>query len=68
MPKRSYLSRTDLSRCEGRVRDPFGHLWIVSHVTEDVTDDEIRQRIRSAYGVLLTRDHSRSWVTIGTWL
>jgi len=37
-------------RCEGRVRDPFGHLWIVSHVTEDLTDDEIRQRIGSAYG------------------
>lgn len=37
-------------RCEGRIRDPFGHLWIVSHVTEDLTDDEIRQRLRSAYG------------------
>ena len=36
-------------RCEGRVRDPFGHLWIVSHVTEDLTDDEIRRRIDSAY-------------------
>jgi PhnB protein len=37
-------------RCEGRVRDPFGHLWIVSHVTEDLTDEEIRQRLRGAYG------------------
>lgn len=37
-------------RCEGRVRDPFGHLWIISHVTEDLTDDEIRQRIGRAYG------------------
>ena len=37
-------------RCEGRVRDPFGHLWIVSHVTEELTDDEIRERLASAYG------------------
>ncbi len=37
-------------RCEGRVRDPFGHLWIVSHVTENLTDDEIRRRIDTAYG------------------
>lgn len=37
-------------RCEGRVRDPFGHLWIVSHVTQDLTDDEIRQNIASEYG------------------
>lgn len=37
-------------RCEGRFRDPFGHLWIVSHVTKDLTDDEIRRRIDTAYG------------------
>jgi PhnB protein len=37
-------------RCEGRVRDPFGHLWIPSHVTEDLTEDEIHQRLRTAYG------------------
>ncbi len=36
-------------RCEGRIRDPFGHLWIVSHVTEDLTADEIRQRVHRAY-------------------
>lgn len=36
-------------RCEGRVRDPFGHLWIISHITEELTDDEIRRRIDSAY-------------------
>jgi uncharacterized glyoxalase superfamily protein PhnB len=36
-------------RCEGRVRDPFGHLWIVSHVTEDLTPDEIRRRIDTGY-------------------
>lgn len=37
-------------RCEGRVRDPFGHLWIVSHVTENLTDDEIRRRLEDVYG------------------
>lgn len=37
-------------RCEGRVRDPFGHLWILSHVSEDLTEDEIRRRLESAYG------------------
>lgn len=37
-------------RCEGRVRDPFGHLWIVSHVTEELTDDEVRARLAQAYG------------------
>jgi PhnB protein len=36
-------------RCEGRVRDPFGHLWIISHVTEDLTPDEIRRRIDTGY-------------------
>lgn len=37
-------------RCEGRIRDPFGHLWILSHVTEDLSDDEIRRRLDAAYG------------------
>lgn len=37
-------------RCEGRVRDPFGHLWIVSHITETLTEDEIRRRLEDAYG------------------
>jgi uncharacterized glyoxalase superfamily protein PhnB len=37
-------------RCEGRIRDPFGHLWILSHVTEHLSDDEIRTRLASAYG------------------
>jgi uncharacterized glyoxalase superfamily protein PhnB len=32
-------------RCEGRVRDPFGHLWILSHVTEQLSDDEVRSRL-----------------------
>lgn len=37
-------------RCEGRLQDPFGHLWIVSHVTEELTDDQIRARLAQAYG------------------
>lgn len=37
-------------RCEGRVQDPFGHLWIVSHITEDLTTDEIRARLAQEYG------------------
>lgn len=37
-------------RCEGRVQDPSGHLWIVSHVTEELTDDEVRARLVQAYG------------------
>jgi len=37
-------------RCEGRVRDPFGHLWIVSHVTEELTDEQVRARLAQAYG------------------
>lgn len=32
-------------RCEGRLQDPFGHLWIVSHVTEPLPDDKIRNRL-----------------------
>lgn len=32
-------------RCEGRVQDPFGHLWILSHVTEQLSDEEIRGRL-----------------------
>lgn len=32
-------------RCEGRVQDPFGHLWILSHVTEQLSDAEIRDRM-----------------------
>lgn len=36
-------------RCEGRLRDPFGHLWILSHITEELGDDEIRRRLDAAY-------------------
>jgi PhnB protein len=36
---RSYRKR------EGRVRDPFGHLWILSRPTETISHDEIQQRL-----------------------
>jgi len=32
-------------RREGRLRDPAGHLWIVSQHLEDLTDDQIAQRL-----------------------
>lgn len=32
-------------RREGRLRDPAGHLWIVSQHLEDLTDDEITERL-----------------------
>lgn len=32
---------------EGRLRDPAGHLWIISQPIEDVDDEEIRRRIAS---------------------
>jgi uncharacterized glyoxalase superfamily protein PhnB len=43
-------------RCEGRLRDPFGHLWILSHVTEQLSDDEIRSRMRGVAGGRAARD------------
>ncbi len=32
-------------RREGRLRDPSGHLWIISQHLEDLTDEEINQRL-----------------------
>ena len=32
-------------RREGRLRDPAGHLWIVSQDAEDLSDEEIRRRM-----------------------
>lgn len=32
-------------RREGRLQDPSGHLWIISQHLEDLTDDEITQRL-----------------------
>ena len=33
---------------EGRIRDPFGHLWILSRPTEALSADEIARRLRTA--------------------
>lgn len=33
-------------RREGRLRDPAGHLWIISQHREDLTDAEITQRLK----------------------
>jgi PhnB protein len=32
-------------RREGRIRDPFGHLWIFGRVIEEVSPDEMERRI-----------------------
>ncbi len=32
-------------RREGRLRDPFGHLWIISQDGEDLSEEEVRQRL-----------------------
>ncbi len=37
-------------RCEGRVRDPFGHLWIPTHLTE-TADDEFKSHEKPTMGV-----------------
>lgn len=33
---------------EGRFRDPFGHLWIITTIVEKLTPDEIRRRTNEA--------------------
>jgi uncharacterized glyoxalase superfamily protein PhnB len=38
-------------KCEGRVRDPFGHLWIISHIIEDLSG--VRSIVPAA--------HHRAW-------
>lgn len=35
-------------RREGRLRDPFGHLWIITQDGEDLTDEEIQRRVDAA--------------------
>lgn len=30
---------------EGRLRDPFGHLWILSQAGEDLSPEEVQDRI-----------------------
>jgi PhnB protein len=34
-------------RREGRIQDPFGHLWILSKVIEQLSPDEIARRTRA---------------------
>ncbi len=35
-------------RREGRLRDPFGHLWIISQHGDDLPADEIQRRVDDA--------------------
>ncbi|SDU80346.1 VOC family protein [Jiangella alkaliphila] len=35
---------------QGRLRDPFGIQWIVSQQTEDLSADEVQQRLESSAG------------------
>jgi PhnB protein len=32
-------------RREGRLRDPFGHLWIISQAGEDISPEEFQRRL-----------------------
>ncbi len=34
----------------GRLRDPFGHLWIVAQQIEDVPEDEMVRRFEALFG------------------
>lgn len=35
-------------RREGRLRDPFGHLWVISQDAEDLSVEEIQRRVGDA--------------------
>ncbi|MCH9686631.1 MAG: VOC family protein [Deltaproteobacteria bacterium] len=35
---------------EGRLRDPFGHLWIITQTIEVLSEEEIRTRMREFFG------------------
>ncbi|HJL00388.1 MAG TPA: VOC family protein [Polyangiaceae bacterium LLY-WYZ-15_(1-7)] len=35
---------------EGRLRDPFGHLWILSTTTEELSPEEIERRMAAMMG------------------
>ena len=37
-------------RREGRLRDPFGHLWIISEDGDDLPADEIQRRVDRSAG------------------
>lgn len=34
----------------GRFRDPFGHVWIVASPVEEVSTEEMRERMDALYG------------------
>lgn len=34
----------------GRVRDPFGHLWIISQVVEEMSEDEMQRKMNEMMG------------------
>lgn len=34
----------------GRFRDPFGHVWIVASRVEEVSTEEMRERMDALYG------------------
>jgi PhnB protein len=38
----------------GRVRDPFGHLWLLSQRLEDLTTEEIQRR-RDAFAAAVAK-------------
>lgn len=40
----------DEGKREGRLRDPFGHLWILSKTIREMTADEIRAAIQRFAG------------------
>lgn len=37
-------------RRDGRLRDPFGHLWIISQDGDDLAADEIQRRVEAESG------------------
>lgn len=34
----------------GRLRDPFGHLWVLSQPSEELTHEQIQQRVADQAG------------------
>ncbi len=40
---------------EGRLRDPFGHLWIISQTIEELSEEEIRRRMHEVSAAYLAK-------------
>lgn len=38
----------EYGRRDGRIRDPFGHLWIITQDIEDLDCEEIEQRVKNS--------------------